>query len=159
MPMIVAAFCYQRSMALTVFWRFMYDDVRLLASVDPDSSAWSLTVDGATSADAEAPRWVPIEAKIVDEHLNWSTADLTHWDGLRKGDPSVIDHVFPEACPGVPVGLPMAVMWNVSAWTFWTNPRTGEPYRFRFTDPHGSPHEFEYANVVGAAKHPFQIGK
>lgn len=137
----------------------MYDDVTLLASVDRDASVWALAVDGPAQGAFDAPRWVPIEAKIVDDHLNWSTADLSHWGSLRNAEPGTIDRVFPEASPAVPAGLPMAVMWDISAWVYGTNSRTGAPHRFRFTDPRGSTHEFEYVSLGGAARQPSQIGE
>ena len=146
-------------MSLAIYRRFMYDDVTLLASVDQDASAWALAVDDPTHVGFDAPRWVPIEAKIVDEHLNWSTTDLSDWASLSDAEPGTIERVFPEANPAVPVGLPMAVMWDISAWTFGMNPRTGASHGFRFTDPQGSTHEFKYASLGGAGRQPFQVGE
>jgi hypothetical protein len=84
----------------------------------------------------------------MDSHLNWSTPDLTFWELLRLGEPAAIAHVFPEASNVVPAGTPFAVMWNVSRWYKWSNPKTGEAYQFRYSDPSGGHHEFRYRDVL-----------
>jgi hypothetical protein len=126
-------------LTLTVFTRHPYSDVTLIASTDPQANAWQLEVE-----DDEAPKWLPIEAKIMDSHLNWSTPDLTLWDVLRLGEPSTIHTVFPDAGRSTPASAPFAVMWDVSAWTNTTT----EALRFRFTDPAGIVFDLPYRSLL-----------
>jgi hypothetical protein len=135
-------------MGITVYHAHIYDDVTLLASTDPAANAWRLEVE-----DDQEPVWLPIDAVIMDSHLNWSTPDLTLWDALRRGEPTAIKKEFPKASPVIPAG-PFAVMWDVSDWYYTPrNPRTGKNYRFRFTDPDGA--EFEFHTSVLEKCQPF----
>jgi len=88
-------------MGLTVLRRYAYDDVALLASTDPAANAWRLEVESD-----QAPEWLPVDAIIMDSHMNWSTPDLTLWDVLRRGEPSAIQKrfripatLYPLECP------------------------------------------------------------
>lgn len=127
-------------LSLTVFTRHPYSDVTLLASADPHANAWRLKVE-----DDQVPKWLPVEAMIMDSHLNWSTPDLTLWDVLRLGEPGTIHTVFPDAGRGIPASAPFAVMWDVSAWT---NTRPGDAFRFRFTDPAGIVFDLPYQSLL-----------
>lgn len=131
-------------MGLTVFTRYAYDDVALLASTDVDANVWRLEVE-----DPGAPGWILIDPVIMCSNQNWSTPDLAMWEELRKGDPNAIRRAFPNAGQGAPVGRPLAVMWDVSDYSRWQNPRTGKGYQFRFTGPLGETFEFGYATLGG----------
>lgn len=121
-------------MGINIYKRHAYDDVTLLASTDLEASQWTLEVERFE------PTWELVRAVVMDSHLNWSTTDLSLWEGLRRGDGTSIKQAFPEARPGVPAGVPFAVMWNVSNWVY-----DRLEQRFRFTDPDGSVYEFQHA--------------
>ena len=135
-------------MGLTVTLRHVYDDVVLLSSTDLVASDWQLQVEST-----EAQEWVPVVAKIMDAHMNWSTPDVSRWEALRRGDPTAVRETFPGARQAVPAGLPLAVMWNISKWYAWHNPRTQRAFRFRFTDPRG--HHFEFSRSDLGREHVF----
>jgi len=137
-------------MALTVYRRNAYDDVALLASTDLVASDWQLEVESA-----EAHEWGPVAAVIMDSHMNWSTPDLSRWEALRRGDPTALHETFPAASRVVPVGVPLAVMWNISSWYSWQNPRAERAFRFRFTDPRGAHFEFSHNDLVREREHVF----
>ncbi len=137
-------------MSLTVFRRYAYDDVALLASTDPAANAWRLEVESG-----EAKEWLLVDAKILDSHMNWSTPDLTLWDVLRRGEPSAIQETFPDSSPSAPAGVPFAVTWDVSDWYTWKDTRTGHGHRFRFTDPAGTVFEFQYRSLLDKREYVF----
>jgi len=137
-------------MGLTVFRRYAYDDVSLLASTDPAANAWRLEVEGS-----QAPEWLPVDAIIMDSHMNWSTPDLTLWNVLRRGEPSAIQKTFSNSSHVVPAGVPFAVTWNLSTWYEWKNTRTGGEFWFRFTDPVGTVFDFQYQSLLGEREHVF----
>ncbi len=137
-------------MSLTVFRRYAYDDVALLASTDPAANAWRLEVEVG-----EAKEWLLVDAKILDSHMNWSTPDLTRWDVLRRGEPSAIQETFPDSSRSAPAGAPFAVTWDVSNWYTWPDTRFGPEFRFRFTDPGGTVFEFQLRSLLGQQEHVF----
>jgi len=51
--------------------------------------------------------------------------------------------------------MPFAVTWNVSSWYKWNNPRTGDRFRFPFTDPAGTVFDFQYQSLLGEREHVF----
>jgi hypothetical protein len=121
-------------MGINIYRRHAYDDVTLLASTDLEASQWTLEVEGHQNS-----TWQPVMAVVMDSHLNWSTTDLSLWEGLCHGDATSIKQAFPEASSVVPAGVPFAVMWNVSEWVYeWLN------QGFRFIDPPGSIYEFQH---------------
>lgn len=121
-------------MGITVYKCHAYDDVTLLASTDLEASQWELEVEGDNM-----PAWLHVTAVIMDTHLNWSTTDLSLWEGLYRGDAAVIRQAFPRASDVVPAGVPFAVMWNVSNWVY------GDlQHSFRFIDPRGSIYDFQH---------------
>lgn len=120
-------------MALTVTKRHMYDDVTLFASTDAEAAHWRLDVGTGEAS------WRRVPAVLMDSHLNWKTIDVSKWDELRLGDETAIKAAFPKATSGVPVGLPIAVMWDVSAWVYGTRDR-----RLRFIDPREVTYEFRH---------------
>lgn len=119
-------------MGISIHKRHAYDDVTLLASTDLEASHWTLEQRDEHSA------WQPVQAKVVDSHLNWSTTDLSLWEGLCHGD-ETSRQAFPEARSVAPAGVPFAVMWDVSKWVYGT-----QGHRFRFTGPDGSSYEFQH---------------
>lgn len=128
-------------MEFSFSYRFLYDDVALLRSTDPEANTWRLEVEG----NRVEPWWRPVDAVIMDAHLNWSTPDLTLWSELREGDPTTIKRAFPIANHSVPAAVPFAVVWNISTWYYGgPNPRTGNRYRYRFTQPDRSADVFEF---------------
>ena len=137
-------------MGLTVFTKYAYDDVALLASTDAGANAWRLEAESG-----DGPGWVPIVSVIMCSNLNWSTPDLTMWDELRRGDPNAIRRAFPEASRVIPVGEPLAVMWDVSSYYKWEKPGTGKGYQLRFTDPLGEAFKFGFGMIVGDDQYTF----
>jgi hypothetical protein len=137
-------------MSLTVFRRYNYDDVALLASTDPAANEWRLEVESG-----EALGWGLVQAKILDSHMNWSTPDLTLWDVLRRGEPSAIQKTFPDSSPSIPAEAPFAVTWDVSNWYTWPGTVFAHEHRFRFTDPSGTVFEFQLRSLLGQPEYVF----
>lgn len=121
-------------MGINIYRRHAYDDVTLLASTDLEASQWTLEVESDENSTCQ-----PVQAVVMDSHLNWSTTDLSLWEGLCHGDATSIRQAFPEASSVVPAGVPFAVMWDVSRWVYGKL-----EHGFRFTDPHGSIYEFQH---------------
>ena len=141
-------------MGLTVFMRHIYDDVALLASTDAEANSWRLEAESR-----HGPGWVPVASVIECANLNWSTPDLTMWDELREGDPNTIRRAFPDASRGIPVGEPLAVMWDVSSYYYnWQSPQAGKGYLLRFTDPLGETFEFGHSVISGNDQYTFGRG-
>ncbi|RHW22407.1 hypothetical protein D0Z08_31530 [Nocardioides immobilis] len=129
-------------MGITVYQRYPYDDVFLLASTDIAANAWRLEAEGNQRRD-----WLSVETVIMDSHLNWSTPDLTLWDALREAKLSDVHAAFPNASRVAPASAPFAVVWDVSSWCNSQRPGHGADSWFRFIDPAGAIFEFQYRSM------------
>lgn len=136
------------SRTLTVFPRYIYDDVALLASTDADAPSWRLEVESPNRTG-----WNLVHPAIQCSSLNWRTNDMRRWADLRDGDPAKIREIFPRVSGVVPFGLPLAVTWDVSNQYYDTNPQTGGDYVLRFTDPDGRILEFKCRDVMRTGTH------
>ena len=77
---------------------------------------------------------------------------MSRWNELRTGSQSAIAEVFPEASPTIPVGEPLAVMWNVSKYL-------GGSGQFRFVAPSGASYPFTLDEIIRAADKPIVFGR